>query len=67
MKMAQKIKIYNERDIAKMVKDEVNKQLTEVREKLFGIRMRLVDLEKMIDEKRLFTFNTTNVDKGEGI
>lgn len=46
--MAQKILIYSERDIEKMVKDRVEEELKGIRKEITEFRIRLVDLEGMI-------------------
>jgi hypothetical protein len=46
--MAQKVLVYNERDILKMIEEEVEQQMKKIKEDIFKIKIRLVDLEGMI-------------------
>lgn len=47
--MAEKIKIYNEKDITRIVKEELSKELFNIQKSLDKIQMRLIDLERMIN------------------
>jgi hypothetical protein len=46
--MADKITIYNEKDITRLVKIELDKELYNIHKLLDKIQIRLIDLERMI-------------------
>jgi hypothetical protein len=46
--MAEKIIIYNEKDIARLVKEELDKRMFNLYKTQDKIQMRLIDLERMI-------------------
>jgi hypothetical protein len=47
--MADKITIYNEKDITRLVKEELSKELFNIHKSLDKIQMRLIDLERMME------------------